>query len=107
MLEKINLEQKISQITNYWEPMIIAELNGQYVKIAKFFGEFIWHHHQFEDEMFYVLEGEFEMQFTDGSVLLRKNDMIVVPAGTEHRPVAHKPTTVLLFEPITTVKTGD
>lgn len=107
MLNTIDIQSKIKEIKNYWEPLIIAQLNGQFVKIAKFLGEFVWHSHNNEDELFYVLDGEFEMQFREGSFIVRKNQMIVVPAGVEHRPIAHMEAIVMLFEPISTLKMGD
>lgn len=106
-MNTINLTQKLSLFNDHWNPRIIAELNGQQVKLAKFRGEFVWHKHDNEDELFYVLEGAFTMQFRDRSVELNKGDMIVVPKGVEHRPVAEKEVSIMLFEPASTLNTGD
>jgi mannose-6-phosphate isomerase-like protein (cupin superfamily) len=84
-----------------------GELNGQYVKLAKFKGEFIWHKHDNEDELFYVLEGSFNMEFRDKTVVINKNEFIIVPKGIEHRPVAEEEVSVMLFEPKSTLNTGD
>jgi mannose-6-phosphate isomerase-like protein (cupin superfamily) len=106
-MEKINLAQKLSTFDDLWTPKIIAELNGQAVKLAKLQGEFIWHHHDVEDELFLVVKGRLLIQFRDRDVLLEEGDLIVVPAGVEHRPVAEEEAHVLLFEPQTTLNTGN
>jgi mannose-6-phosphate isomerase-like protein (cupin superfamily) len=106
-MEKINLAQKLSTFDDLWTPKIIAELNGQTVKLAKLQGEFIWHHHDVEDELFLVVKGRLLIQFRDRDVLLEEGDLIVVPAGVEHRPVAEEEAHVLLFEPQTTLNTGN
>jgi mannose-6-phosphate isomerase-like protein (cupin superfamily) len=106
-IEKINLNQKFEQINDYWNPKIAGELNGQHIKLAKFKGEFIWHKHDFEDEMFLVVKGKFTMEFRDYSVELFENDFLIVPRGVEHRPVALEEVSVLLFEPVSTINTGD
>lgn len=106
-MEKINVTEKLAQFHDYWNPRIIAELNGQQVKLVKFKGVFVWHKHDHEDELFYVLKGEFTMEFRDRIVLLKENDMIVVPKGVEPRPVAEKEVSVMLFEPGTTLNTGN
>jgi mannose-6-phosphate isomerase-like protein (cupin superfamily) len=95
-----------SQINEHWDPHVIAELNGQEVRLAKLKGEFVWHAHEQEDEMFYVLEGELDIEFRDGVVGLSKGEMLVVPKGVEHRPVAREEVLVLLFEPSATINTG-
>jgi mannose-6-phosphate isomerase-like protein (cupin superfamily) len=107
MIGKINLREKLARFTSRWDPKIVAELNGQHVKLVKFEGPFIWHRHEHEDELFLVVEGEFVMEFRDGSVPVRAGELIVVPRGIEHRPVAEKEVHVLLFEPASTVNTGD
>ncbi len=107
MIDKINIREKLTQFTSRWDPKIVAELNGQHVKLVKFEGPFIWHRHENEDELFLVVEGEFVMEFRDRSVPLRAGELIVVPRGTEHRPLAEKEVHVLLFEPVSTVNTGD
>ena len=105
-MQKINLAEKFTLFTEHWSPKIVAELNGQHVKLAKFCGEFIWHHHEHEDELFLVVRGRFRMEFKDRTVELREGEMLVVPRGVEHRPVADSEVCVLLFEPAATVNTG-
>jgi len=104
---KINLESKYSQIDAYWDPKIIAELNGQHVKLAKVKGEFVWHKHDDEDELFHVIKGELEIHFRDRVEILQPGEMIVVLRGVEHKPVAKEEVHIMLFEPATTVNTGD
>jgi mannose-6-phosphate isomerase-like protein (cupin superfamily) len=106
-MNRINLAEKLAHFTSHWDPKIIAELNGQHVKLAKIQGEFVWHHHEREDELFLVLQGSFEMHYRDRVVTLREGDMVVVPRGIEHRPVAEHECSILLFEPATTVNTGN
>jgi len=105
-MEKINLAEKLSLFSERWSPKIIAGLNGQHVKLVKSLGEFPWHHHENEDELFYVVRGWFRMDFRDRSVVLREGEMIVVPRGVEHRPVAEEEVCLMLFEPASTVNTG-
>ena len=106
-MDKVSLAEKLATFSSHWDPKIVAELNGQHVKLVKFKGEFIWHHHEQEDEMFLVVSGTFVMEFRDRSVPIGEGEFIVVPRGVEHRPVAEGETHVLLFEPGTTVNTGD
>jgi mannose-6-phosphate isomerase-like protein (cupin superfamily) len=106
-MNKVNLLQKFELVTEYWSPKIVGELNGQQVKLAKFMGEFIWHHHEHEDEGFFVLKGSFQMEFRDKVVELNEGEMIIVPRGVEHRPVAEKEVWVMLFEPAETLNTGN
>lgn len=106
-MEKVNIAEKLRLFSDYWNPRIVGELNGQHVKLVKFQGEFVWHKHDDEDEMFYVLEGEFKMEFRDRVVTLRANEFLIVPKGVEHRPVAEKEVSVMLFEPASTLNTGD
>src|SRR5262245_14146506 len=106
-MDRINLREKFDSFNEHWKPKIAAELNGQYVKPVKFIGEFVWHHHDHEDEMFLVVKGSFTMKFRDRDVVLNEGDMIVVPAGVEHKPVAEKECHVMLFEPNTTLNTGN
>jgi len=106
-MDKINLLEKFSKIDTYWDPKIIGELNNQQVKLVKFKGEFDWHIHEKEDELFLVVKGKFEMQFCDKSITLNENELIVVPRGIEHCPKANEEVFVLLFEPTSTVNTGD
>jgi len=105
--DKVNLEQKFSLFDAHWQPKIVGELNGQHVKLVRFQGEFLWHKHDGEDEMFLVLGGEFDMEFRDRTVRLREGEFLIVPKGVEHRPVAEKEARVMLFEPVSTVNTGD
>ena len=107
MIEKRNFAELFSNFEDHWNPRIAAELNGQYVKLVKFQGDFVWHSHENEDEMFYVLEGSFRMELRDKSVELGPGDFIVIPRGVEHRPVAEKECSVVLFEPATTLNTGN
>jgi mannose-6-phosphate isomerase-like protein (cupin superfamily) len=106
-MEKINLASKLALFSDHWSPKVIADLNGQQVKLVKFEGEFVWHHHDHEDELFLVLDGRFRMDFRDREVWIERGEMIVVPRGVEHRPVAPEEVSVLLFEPASTLNTGD
>lgn len=106
-MEKINLQQKLASFTDHWSPRIVAELNGQHVKLAKFQGPFVWHHHENEDELFFVVKGRFRMEFRDRDVWLEEGECLVVPRGVEHRPVAEEEVHVLLFEPASTLNTGN
>src|SRR4051812_10058506 len=106
-MNKINLAEKFSRFTAHWSPKIVAELNGQQVKLVKFQGEFVWHHHANEDELFLVVRGSFRMEFRDRTVDLAEGEMLCVPRGVEHRPVADREVSVLLFEPAATVNTGN
>jgi mannose-6-phosphate isomerase-like protein (cupin superfamily) len=105
--DKISLRSKYDLVDDYWHPRIIGELNGQYVKIAKIKGEFVWHDHANEDELFFVVKGHFRMDFRDRTVTLSEGDMLIVPRGVEHRPVAEEECWVMLFEPAETLHTGD
>ena len=107
MMEKVNLAQKFAQIHEYWKPYIAGELNGQLVKLDKLKGEFIWHHHEHEDEMFLVVKGRFRMELRDRHVWLEEGEFIVVPRGVEHRPVADEEAWIMLFEPASTLNTGN
>ncbi len=106
-MQKINLTDKLSRFTDHWSPKIIGELNGQQVKLAKLLGEFVWHAHDEEDELFLVLEGHLVIQLRDGDIVLEPGELVIVPRGVEHRPVAEKEVHVLLFEPASTLNTGD
>jgi mannose-6-phosphate isomerase-like protein (cupin superfamily) len=105
--ETVNLARSFDQIQEHWRPRIAAEVNGQAVKLVKFKGEFVWHSHAEADELFYVVEGEFVMQFRDRNVTLRQGEFIVVPRGVEHRPVAEHEVAVMLIEPGELRNTGD
>jgi mannose-6-phosphate isomerase-like protein (cupin superfamily) len=106
-VEKVNIEEKFASFGEHWSPKIAGELNGQYVKLVKFIGEFVWHHHDEEDELFLVVKGRFRMEFRDRSVWIEEGEFIVVPRGVEHRPVAEEEAHVLLFEPASTLNTGN
>lgn len=105
-IEPIILADKFKLIDDYWHPKIIGELNGQHVKIAKIKGEFDWHTHQSEDEMFLVIKGEFYMELRNQRILLKTGESIIIPKGIEHRPVAEEEAHILLFEPVSTINTG-
>lgn len=106
-MEKINLKQKFSLFTEHWSPRIVGELNGQHVKLAKFKGEFVWHRHEHEDELFFVVKGTFVMHYKDCTVEVNENEFLIVPRGVEHKPVADEEVWVMLFEPASTINTGD
>lgn len=106
-MHKINTAEKLALFSDHWNPRIVGELNGQHVKLVKFQGEFVWHKHDHEDELFYVLKGRFRMEFRDRTVVLSENEFLIVPRGVEHRPVADEEVCVMLFEPASTLNTGD
>ncbi|MBU1822480.1 MAG: cupin domain-containing protein [Bacteroidetes bacterium] len=106
-MNKINLAEKLSLFQDHWNPRIVGELNGQHVKLVKFKGEFVWHKHDHEDELFYVVQGSFNMEFRFKTVALSEGEFLIVPRGVEHRPVAEEEVSVMLFEPCTTLNTGD
>jgi mannose-6-phosphate isomerase-like protein (cupin superfamily) len=105
--EAIRLSEKLSRISEYWDPRVVGELNGQQVKLAKLKGAFFWHHHQNEDELFLVLRGTLDLELRDGTVTLGPGEMYIVPRGVEHRPVAREEVHLLLFEPASTLNTGN
>ncbi|XVJ58631.1 MAG: cupin domain-containing protein [Tepidisphaera sp.] len=105
--DKINLAHGFSTFSEHWSPRIAADLNGQQVKLVKFRGAFDWHSHEHEDELFLVHRGSFVMEFRDRRVQLGEGEMLVVPRGVEHRPVAEQEVEVVLFEPATTLNTGN
>ena len=105
--EPINIEKKLSLFNDHWNPRIIGELNKQHIKLAKIKGEFIWHKHDHEDEMFLVLKGTLKIEFRDRTEIIRENEIIIVPKGVEHRPIAEEEVSIMLFEPATTINTGD
>jgi len=106
-MEKVNLTEKLSQFSDHWHPRIVGDLNGQHVKLAKFQGEFVWHHHEQEDELFLVVKGQFRMELRDRHIQLKEGEFLIVPRGVEHRPVAEEEVHVLLFEPASTLNTGN
>lgn len=106
-MNKINLAEKFTLFSEHWRPKVVAELNGQQVKVVKFQGPFVWHHHEGEDELFLVIKGRLRMEFRDHHVWLEEGELLVVPRGVEHRPVADEEVHVLLFEPAATLNTGN
>ena len=106
-MNKVNLSEKFELFSEHWNPKVVGELNGQFVKLVKFLGPFVWHHHETEDELFYVVKGSFDMEFRDRTVTINEGEFIIVPKGIEHRPNAPEEVQVLLFEPATTLNTGN
>ena len=106
-MTKVNINHKLALFEEHWQPKIVGELNGQMVKLVKFQGPFTWHHHETEDEMFMVVKGRFRMEFRDRSEWIEEGEFIIVPHGVEHRPVAGEEAHVLLFEPASTLNTGN
>ena len=103
----VNLAQKFGQFSSHWQPKVVGELNGHHVKLAKFLGPFVWHHHAGEDELFLVVRGVLRMEFRDRHVTVSPGEFIIVPRGVEHRPVAEEEVHVVLFEPAGTRNTGN
>jgi mannose-6-phosphate isomerase-like protein (cupin superfamily) len=106
-MTKVSIADKLSQFSDYFNPRIVGELNGQHVKLVKFRGEFVWHHHEHEDELFLVVRGRFRMDFHDRQEWIEEGELLIVPRGVEHRPVAEEEVAVLLFEPAGTLNTGN
>jgi mannose-6-phosphate isomerase-like protein (cupin superfamily) len=104
--DKVNLTEKFSLFEEHWSPKVVGELNGQHVKLVKLLGEFVWHHHDEEDELFLVVKGRFRMEYRDRLEWIAEGEFVVVPRGVEHRPVAEEEVHVMLFEPAFTVNTG-
>lgn len=107
LIEKISIREKLDSFNDYWNPRVAGRLNGQMIKLVKFKGEFVWHKHDKEDEMFLVLQGSFNMEMRDKTLTISTGEFIIIPRGTEHRPVAESEVHVMLFEPDTTLNTGD
>ncbi|MEC1177151.1 cupin domain-containing protein [Metasolibacillus meyeri] len=107
MISKINVQEKFLQINDYWKPRISEELNDSYIKMVKIKGEFIWHHHDYEDEMFFVCKGNLVIRFRDSEIALNEGEFIVIPKGLEHQPIAEEEVHLLLIEPKTTLNTGN
>jgi len=107
MGERVDLREKLASFSEHWVPKVVAELNGQYVKVVKFLGEYVWHEHADEDELFLVLEGRMRIRLRDGVVELSKGQLYVVPRGVEHKPEADEEVECLLFEPAGTRNTGN
>lgn len=106
-MDKVNIEDKLNQFSDYYNPRVIGELNGQHVKAVKLKGEFVWHHHDNEDELFLVISGKLRMEFRDNSVDINPGEFIIVPRGVEHKPVADEEVHIVLFEPASTLNTGN
>ncbi len=106
-MDKVSLSDKLSQISEHWSPRIVGELNGQHVKLAKLKGEFVWHQHDDEDELFLVIKGTLRMRMRDAEVVINEGEFLIVPRGVEHQPVADDEVHVLLFEPAGTLNTGN
>ena len=106
-MDKVNLAHKFGLIDDYWNPRVVGELNGQHVKLARLEGEFIWHHHDNEDELFFVVDGRLRMEFRDHAIELGPGEFLIVPRGLEHRPVAVGEVRLMLFEPASTLNTGN
>lgn len=107
MTEKVRLAEMFAQINEHWRPKLVAELNGQEIKLVKFKGEFPWHHHECEDEMFFAVRGNFRIEFRDKTVELSPGEFVIIPRGVEHRPVADEEVEVMLFEPAGVRNTGN
>ena len=106
-IEKVNLTEKLSQFSDYFNPRIAGELNGQQVKLVKFQGEFVWHNHDKEDELFYVVKGSFDMHLRDRIIAINTGEFLIMPRGIEHKPVAKEEVEIMLFEPASTINTGN
>lgn len=106
-IRKVNLEEKFGKFTEYWNPKIVGELNSQLVKIAKFKGEFVMHHHELEDELFLVVEGTLNIELEDEVIELQQGEFVIIPKGVKHKPFANEEVKVLLFEPTSTLNTGE
>lgn len=106
-MDKVNLAQKFGQFNEHWSPKIVGEINESYVKVAKLKGEFVWHHHDKEDEMFFVIKGKLIVRFRDKDIQIEEGEFLIIPKGVEHLPVAPEEVCVMLIEPKSTVNTGN
>lgn len=106
-LQKVNLQEKYNLFSEHWQPKVVGALNGQHVKLAKLQGEFVWHKHDHEDELFMVIKGSLDIEFRDKTITINEGELLIVPRGVEHRPVAVEEVHLMLFEPASTVNTGD
>ncbi|HUR65873.1 MAG TPA: cupin domain-containing protein [Chitinophagaceae bacterium] len=106
-MEKVNIAEKLSHFSDHFNPRIAGELNGQQVKLVKFKGEFVWHHHDKEDELFYVVKGSFDMHLREKIITVNEGEFLIMPKGIEHKPVAQEEVEIMLFEPATTINTGN
>ena len=106
-MDKVNLAQKFSMFNDFWSPKIVGELNDSHVKLVKFKGEFVWHHHETEDELFLVVKGSLQIKLRDQDIFLEEGEFVIIPRGVEHLPIAKDEVHVLLLEPKTTLNTGN
>ncbi len=106
-MEKVNLAEKFSLFTDHWNPRIAGELNGQQVKLAKLKGPFVWHSHECEDELFFVVKGSLKIELRDKTIEINESEFLIVPKGVEHKPIAEEEVWLMLFEPASTLNTGD
>ncbi len=106
-MQTVNLADKFARFSDHWSPKLVGQVNGCAVKLVKISGEFVWHHHETEDEMFFVVKGRLRMKFRDGEQVVEPGEFIIVPHGVEHMPVAEGETEIMLFEPDTTLNTGN
>jgi len=106
-MDKVNLTQKLGQFNEHWSPKIVGEINESYVKLAKLKGEFVWHHHDEEDEMFFVIKGKLVIRFRDKDIQIGEGEFLIIPKGVEHLPVAAEEVCVMLIEPKSTLNTGN
>ena len=104
---KVNIKNKLDIFSEHWSPKIVGELNAQHVKLAKLKGEFVWHKHDNEDELFYVIKGTLQIEFRDRIETINENEFIIISKGIEHKPIANEEVSVMLFEPASTINTGD
>ncbi|MCI0330868.1 MAG: cupin domain-containing protein [candidate division Zixibacteria bacterium] len=107
MVKKVNLQEKFARFQEYWQPKIAGELNDSHVKLVKFKGEFVWHHHEAEDELFWVVKGRMVIKFRDGDLTVNEGEFVIVPKGVEHMPMAEEEVWVVLLEPKSTLNTGN
>jgi mannose-6-phosphate isomerase-like protein (cupin superfamily) len=106
-MAKVNIREKLGKFSDHWNPRVVGDLNGQQVKVVKLKDEFVWHHHDNEDELFLVIKGQLKMEFRDRTEIINEGEFIIVPRGVEHKPAADEEVEVLLFEPATTLNTGN
>jgi mannose-6-phosphate isomerase-like protein (cupin superfamily) len=106
-MTKVNIREKLGKFSDHWNPRVVGDLNGQQVKVVKLKDEFVWHHHDNEDELFLVIKGQLKMEFRDRTEIINEGEFIIVPRGVEHKPAADEEVEVLLFEPATTLNTGN
>ena len=106
-IQKVNTKQKLGLFVDYWSPKIVGQINDSYVKLVRVLGEFVWHHHENEDELFFVLKGRLKIMTREEEIVLNEGEFVIIPKGVEHKPVAEEEVHLMLLEPITTVNTGN